>query len=141
MLCEDCLFELGQDDYDISHCGRNTRFRCSRCEEIVPARVWDNSNERLVNWMIKKENKDRVEKKYLPISWLNFRNNCKHFVQEKAKISIGRTNRHFNRCFYKLNRQKYKPKTKKASTPDLCNVHECPVFLWLELKEEITNVG
>ena len=38
MICEDCIFELGLEEYELHQPSRKTRYRCQRCDEIVPAR-------------------------------------------------------------------------------------------------------
>jgi len=119
MICEDCLFQLGIEEYEILHTRRGS-YVCRRCDEIVPAANVNGNliEDSIMEFIEKKENRIKENSKnlhILPMSFLVFRNNCcKHF--EKTRYKGG------GNCHYS-NRKKTR---KTTYYPDICKKEECP---------------
>lgn len=120
MMCDDCIFELGLEEYDWHRPSMKTRFRCSRCQEIVPM---PSVNHVLIEdkLLLLIEEKEDIMKENITISFLRFRNNCKHYTSNKYKNG--------GLCYF-FEEGWYKRKRKKAKVyyPDICNKKECPLI-------------
>ena len=146
-MCDDCLFELGLEEYDW-YSPTRSRYRCSRCQELVPSPGPNNNflEDRILEYMDRKMSNIKEGRKFLPITFHMFRKNCKHYKK---------TDMH--RCYYVLNlreeRQKRKRsllkgkkipkkrinKQRKQYVPDICEVKDCPIFTWKTLKAELNK--
>jgi len=128
MLCDDCLFEMGVDDYDLYSPSRYGRYVCSKCQEVVPSRVWNNLQDRLIEFITMKEQRIIDEGKYFPITFIKLRKHCKHCKKESENSII-------NRCYYQINwNREHNRMRKKKQYPDICNKVECPILKERERK-------
>lgn len=129
MICEDCQFELGIEEYEL-HFRNSSRkhYRCQRCQEIVPMpNIAGNLIEdRILEIITEKED---MLKESLPISFLRFRKNCKHFnPYRKKSLYSGRKNeRTGGKCTHTASKN-MKRKRKRKYYPDLCNQKDCPLL-------------
>lgn len=110
MICDDCLFQLGIDEYEYHRPSMNRRFRCTVCDEVVPTRRESNFESRLILAITKKED---LILKYLPITFITFRNACKHFYEKK--------------CYYLLSKNNHRERKKKFY-PEICDKDNCPII-------------
>lgn len=116
MICEDCIYELGIEEYEYHRPSRKTRYRCSRCDEIVPIPSGGANIENNIIYAM--EHKEKKIRKHLPISFVILKRNCKH--NKKRLYPCGGT------CFY--NQKKHKKYRKKKFYADICDITECPLL-------------
>ena len=129
MICEDCIFELGLEEYEYHRPNLRHRYRCRRCDEIVPSPRGNNIEEKLLEAM---ELKEKELKKHLPLSFVKLKRNCIHWDKS---LHPGGGNCYFKQAKKIKSSQRYKklstPKkrhTKKPFYPDICHVTECPLL-------------
>jgi hypothetical protein len=127
LICEDCLFELGLTEYEDSYMHNNRRrYICKRCGEIIPAKISDRSDKRLIDFLIKADEIINKEKPYIP-QWLRFQKDCRYFRIE-GTIVLFEEQFIFNKCYHRIETRRIPYKNRKKLIPDICLMSKCPLF-------------